>query len=259
MKERITSLDNPKIKQVLKLREARNRKKENLVLIEGEREIGLALKAGLKLETFFYCPELAEGEVPALEKNLIFSVSPAVFRKISYRENPDGFLALARPLLKGLRDLKLGKNPLLIVLEGVEKPGNLGAVLRSADAAGADGIIVTGKTEIYNPNAIRSSQGTVFTNQIALAGDQETIAWLKERKIKIFATTPAGDKTYVSADFSGPAAIVMGAEDKGLSKTWLEAAEERVKIEMRGLIDSLNVSVSLAIILFEALRQRHEK
>ena len=159
----------------------------------------------------------------------------------------------------GLEKIELKKNSLIIVLEAVEKPGNLGAILRSADAAGADAVIICdGKTDIYNPNVIRASLGTVFTNKVVAEESAETIEWLKKNNIKIFATAPGAKKFYTAIKFSSSAAIVMGTEAAGLSKEWLEAADEKIKIPMAGRIDSLNVSVSLAIVLFEAVRQRGE-
>lgn len=256
----ISSLQNPKIKQAIKLREAKERKKLGLVIIEGWKELSLALAAGVEIEHVFYCPELDAGkkavaEAPA-EKNII--VSKKVFQKISYREHPDGVLAAGKIKLVGLAEIKLKKNPLIIVLEAVEKPGNLGAILRSADAAGADAVIICDKkTDIFSPNVIRASLGTVFTNKVIIADSDEAIGWLKENGIKIFATAPAAEKIYTDADFRAGAAIVMGAEDKGLSEKWFRATDEKIKIPMAGKIDSLNVSVSLAIILFEALRQRN--
>ncbi len=257
--EIITSPQNHQIKNIIKLRKASERGRRGLIIIEGHRELSLALAGGVKIENLFYCQELAAGKnVPVgVKKEGIIGVFAEVFKKISYRENPDGFLALAKSKYLKLEDIKLSKNPLLVILEAVEKPGNLGAILRSADAAGVDAVIITdSKTDIYNPNAIRVSQGTVFTNQVVVCEISEAIKWLKEKKIKNFATTPAAKKVYTTVDFSGPAAIVMGAEDVGLSKKWLAAADEKIKIPMRGKINSLNVSVSAAIILFEAVRQR---
>ncbi|PIX67941.1 rRNA methyltransferase [Candidatus Shapirobacteria bacterium CG_4_10_14_3_um_filter_35_13] len=257
----INSLENPKIKKIIKLRKAKERNKQNFIIIEGHRELLLALKAGIKVKTIFYCASFnanKEKSLPTeIKNNLILDTSPAVFKKISYRENPDGFLVLAEPKEIKLPQIKLSPNPLLIILESVEKPGNLGAILRTADAAGIDGIIINNpKTDIYNPNVIRASQGTVFTSQIALASIKETKAWLKDNNIISLAATPRAQNAYTVADLSRPLAIVMGAEDKGLSQEWLLPAQDKIRIPMKGKIDSLNVSASAAIIIFESLRQR---
>ena len=258
MKEVITSAQNPKIKEIIRLRKPRERRKENLIIIEGRQEIELARQAGLEIVELFYCQDFAGSKkIAGLSEEIITPVVPAVFEKISYRENPDGFLALARPKYLELEKIKLSKNPLVIILESLEKPGNLGAILRSADAAGADAVIVANpKTDIYNPNVIRASLGTVFTNQVAVASTEEARNWLAKNKIKSLAATPEAKKIYTEADYKGAVAIIMGEEHPGLSKDWLEKVDEKIKIPMRGKIDSLNVSASTAIILFEAVRQR---
>jgi len=257
MAEAINSLQNEKIKNIVKLRESsRERAIEGLFIVEGLREIELALLAKVEIENLYYCPTMA-GDTPPLAAENIIEVSEKVFAKISLRENPDGFLALAKIKKLELGKLKLKANPLLIILEAVEKPGNLGAILRTADAAGADAVIINdSKTDIYNPNVIRASQGTAFTVPTLTASVKETLEFCNKNKIKTLATTPVADLDYTKADFGSACAIVLGAEDKGLSQAWLEAAEEKIKINMRGRIDSLNVSVSAAIIVFEALRQR---
>lgn len=253
----ISSLQNEKIKNIVKLREtSRERKKQGLFLIEGWREISLAAKAGIEIENIFYCCDYAKGknEIGAEKK---IEVSKNVFDKISCRENPDGFLAVAEFWTRKLENVKLSDKPLIIILETVEKPGNLGAILRTADAAGVDAVIVNDlKTDIYNPNVIRASQGAVFTAPIVLSSVDETAAFCKNNKIKIFAAAPAAKKQYIKMNYSRGCAIVIGAEDKGLSEKWLKSADENIKIKMSGKIDSLNVSVSAAIILFEILRQR---
>ncbi|MEK7097408.1 MAG: RNA methyltransferase [Patescibacteria group bacterium] len=260
--EIITSTQNPKIKQAVKLQDAKERKESGLIIVEGRKEISLALKAEIEIETLFYCAQLA-GEDNALllllDRKKIINVTPEVFKKIAYRENPDGFLAVAQAKEIKLEQIKLSKKPLIIVLEAVEKPGNLGAILRSADAAKADAVIVSDpKTDIFNPNVIRASLGTVFTNQVAVSDFQELQGWLKANNIRIFAATPHTKTAYTKADYSGPSAILIGTEHDGLSEKWIEAADEKIKIPMKGQIDSLNASVSLAIVLFEAIRQRNE-
>ena len=256
---KIESLVNPKIKDIVKLRESsRERKEQGLFLIEGHREISLALKAGVEIENLIYSPGYIKREL-AVDEEKIIEVSKKVFDKISYRENPDGFLAVARSREQKLTDLKLSANPLLVVLEAVEKPGNLGAILRTADAAGLDAVIINDlKTDLYNPNVIRASQGTVFTVAVVLSSIDETVEFCKEKGIKTLATALSATKKYTDVDYKSGCAVIMGAEDKGLSAKWLKMANEKIKIAMRGQIDSLNVSVSAAVVLFEALRQRKQ-
>ena len=258
MKDIITSVQNERIKEIIRLRKPRERRKQDLIIIEGKQEIELAHQAGLEIVELFYCQDFANSKkIAGLPEEKLAPVVPAVFQKISYRENPDGFLALAKPKYLELSKIKLNKNPLVIILESLEKPGNLGAILRSADAAGADAVIVANpKTDIYNPNVIRASLGTVFTNQVAVASTEEARNWLAKNKIKSLAATPEAKKIYTEVNYTGPVAIIMGEEHPGLSQGWLEKVDEKIKIPMRGKIDSLNVSVSTAIILFEAVRQR---
>ena len=257
---KIDSAQNQTIKNLVKLKDSSSKRAElGLFLIEGHREIGLAMKVGVEIVNLYYSPEYIKKEL-AIDEEKIIEVGKKVFEKISFRENPDGFLATAKIKKLNLADLKLKANPLLIVLEGVEKPGNLGAILRTADAAGADAVIINdSKTDIYNPNVIRASQGTAFTVPVVTSSVKETIEFLGKHKIKTLAAAPLGAKEYTEADYTKALAIILGAEDKGLSEAWLKAADEKIKIKMRGQIDSLNVSVSGAIIVFEALRQRGVK
>lgn len=264
MSEKIVSTTNPKIKNVgLLLKKAAERKAQGLIVIEGLKETGLAIKAGLHINTVFYCPELLKREhLPRSlfsdpgEKN-IFEVSRPVFEKIAYRDSTTGFVALATPVNTSLQQIRLSANPLVVILESVEKPGNLGAVLRTADAAKADAVIVCDPTtDIYNPNVIRSSIGCVFTVQTAAATFAETVSWLRENKIRSFAAALSAEKYYYETDLSGPAALVMGTESTGLTPGWIAAVDDRIKIPMMGIIDSLNVSTSAAILIFEAMRQR---
>lgn len=259
MKEIITSARNSTIKEIIKLRKSRERKKNDLIIVDGRQEIIMAKEAGLKIAALFYCPDLSgqSKQIEGVADNLIMSVISSVFKKISYRESPDGFLALVQPVYLRLTDIKLKKNPLIIILESLEKPGNLGAVLRSADAAGVDAVIIIDKkTDIYNPNVIRASLGAVFTKQVVVAETKETKQWLLKNKINVFATTPEAGKLYTEVDYRCPTAIIAGEEHRGLSKEWLGSGREKVKIPMQGEINSLNVSVSTAVILFEAVRQR---
>jgi len=257
MKNKIESLQNEKIKNIVKLRKiCQERKRQGLFLIEGWREINLALKVGVEIDSIFYCQDYIEQELKIDEEKII-EVSKKVFDKIAYRENPDGFLAVARAEQEKLANIKLSPKPLIVILEAVEKPGNLGAILRTADAAGVDAVIINdSNTDIHNPNVIRASQGASFTVPIVLSTIEETVEFCRSHQIKMFATMPEAKKQYTEINYNTGCAVIMGAEDKGLSEKWLKAADEKIKIKMSGKIDSLNVSVSTAIILFEALRRR---
>lgn len=256
----LSSPGNPKIKQLISLEKARERRKQNQFVIEGLREILLAKAAGYQFISIFYCPDIAD-ESELLNKGFdhqsLVPVTQGVFEKIAYRESTGGVVAVARQRPNRLNDIKLGAKPLIIVLESIEKPGNLGAVLRTADAAGVDAVIsCDGETDFYNPNTVRSSLGGVFTNQIACASSEETIVWLKKNDIKIFCTYLEASVPYTKVDFNQPCAIIMGSEAKGLSDAWVENSDSNIIIPMKGGIDSMNVSVSAAIVVFEALRQR---
>ena len=257
----INSLQNPLIKETVKLRKASERRKQGEILVEGYKEIKLAQDNGLAALRLFYCDEYARGKYSpdTLLAKETFLVSPDVFDKISYRDNPDGFLAVISRGENYLAEIKLTKDKpaLIIVLESVEKPGNLGAILRTADAAQADAVIVCdAKTDIYNPNVIRSSLGTLFTVPVAIASNSEALSWLKDNEIKILAATPSAKDIYFDQDMAGALAIVVGTEHDGLSGFWLDNADKQIKLPMLGKIDSLNASVSAAILTYEALRQR---
>jgi len=261
--EKIQSAQNSRIKNIQKLfTKSKERKEQNLFVIEGLREIHLALAGSYSLESVFICPELfAKTDypeiLPEISSSNLFEVSPPVFEKIAYREHSDGILALAKPESHTLNDLDLPDNPLVIVLEAVEKPGNLGAILRTADAAKVDAVIVCDPlTDIYNPNVIRSSVGCVFTVPLAVSTQSDTFLYLKEKRIRIFAAELQASQWYQDTDFTQSCALVMGTEADGLSKFWIDSADARIKIPMRGEIDSLNVSVSTAVLTFEAMRQR---
>lgn len=255
----IKSPSNPKIKNAVKLRKASVSKKQKLILVEGEKEISLAIKGGFKIEELFYCSSFkrkADSGLGVYDKD-ITRVSKKVFEKISYRDRPDGFLALVKRREKALFEVKLSKDPLVIVLEGIEKPGNLGAILRTADAAGVDAVILNDShIDIYNPNAIRSSIGTIFIKQVVDSSREETAKWLKENKIKMFATSKAGKKDYSKASYKKGAAFIMGSEHDGLSAAWKKTADEFIKIPMKGQASSLNLSVSTAVLVYEAISQR---
>lgn len=260
--EKISSLQNPKIKNIAKLSKNKERKQQGLFMIEGARELSLALTADYEIDSVFICPELFDKSdypevLDSLPKNKLFEVTEAVFEKIAYREGSDGLLTLAKPKNHTLANLKLSDNPFIIIIEAVEKPGNLGAILRTADAAQVDAVIVCDPaTDLYNPNAVRSSVGCLFTVQTAVCSSQEALEFLKQNNIKSFAAELQASQWYQDTDFTNPSAIVMGTEADGLTDFWLNNAEGRIKIPMRGKIDSLNVSVSTAVITFEAMRQR---
>lgn len=253
---KIESLQNEKIKQVVKLRKANARKKNDLIIIEGKKELDLALESGWKIEELFYCPSLA----PSIHLNIhfnVYEVTEEVFAKISYRDKGDGFLALAKPVNQELKSIEISKDPLVLVLENVEKPGNLGAILRTADASGVDLVILNNQqTDIYNPNVIRASRGTVFTVPVVSLSIDETVQFLKKNKITSYAAYLGADKIYTDINLKKASAVILGTEDKGLSKDWLDKVDQKIIIPMNGKIDSLNVSVSAAIIIYEALRQR---
>jgi TrmH family RNA methyltransferase len=260
----ITSFQNPLIKNILLLTEKpRERKEQNLIVIEGSREIRLAIASGSELATLVVCPEMASSDIlkelsetaPAPPE--IIEVPTAVFNRLAYRKDHEGLIALAVPHMLSLDDLHLRANPLILVLETVEKPGNLGALLRTADAAGLDAVIICDpQTDLYNPNTIRSSLGCIFTMQTVSTSSQDAISFLKSRKIRILGTALTAENFYHNADMKMPSAIVMGSEAFGLSRLWLEQSDELIKIPMNGKVDSMNVSASAAVVVFEALRQR---
>lgn len=259
----ITSKQNPKVKQLVALRERRARLASGLVLIDGFEELQLALRAGVKLESLYYCPELmGEGQAAVLQTMQSsgleeFELSRDVFEKVSYREGPDGWLAVAPAASVGLEDIKLTGNELILICEAVEKPGNLGAMLRTADAAGATAVIaVDSQTDWGNPNIIRASKGTVFALPVLDVSQAELAAWLSDNHIKLVAASPSASQVYSKTVLTGPLAIMVGAEKTGLSDFWLQRADQTVKIPMAGQVDSLNVATSAAILLYEAVRQR---
>ncbi len=252
----ITSKTNPKIKNLVKLQKAAERREQNRILIEGRREIERAQACGFEIEQLYVCEPLL-GEPLSLKAGSIETVTEEVFDKIAYREGSDGLLAVAIPKYKTLSELKPQKDTLIIVLETVEKPGNLGAVMRTADAAGVDAVIVADPaTDLFNPNVIRASIGCIFSVPVYACTTEECINWLKENGIKIFCTYLNASINYLDADFRNASALVMGTEATGISRAWVEAADQNIIIPMRGIADSLNVSVTTAIVTFEAVRQR---
>lgn len=260
MHVKITSAQNPKIKSLLALEKPRERRKQQVFIIEGKKEIGLAVEAGYTITNIFFCDDIIGAEeVRTLwpDDNLLISVSKDVFDKIAVRENSGGIIAVAKQKTHTLDQLKLSDNPLVLVLEGVEKPGNLGAILRTADASGIDAVIICDpQTDFYNPNVIRSSIGCVFTKQVAAASSEETIAWLKKNNISIYCTYLKASKPYHETDYTKPSAIVMGTEATGLSDVWVNNSTANIIIPMQGKIDSMNVSTAAAVVVFEAKRQR---
>ncbi len=259
----ITSHLNPKIKTLIRLGRGRGRDRKELFVFEGIKEIDLALQAGIEIHSFFYCrdivdPDLLEHYMGIVDPAVVFEITPAIFSRIAYRETTGGILVAGKSRYLQLEDITLAACPLILVLESVEKPGNLGGILRTADAAGVDAVLICDPlTDLFNPNIIRSSLGTVFTKQVAACTNDEAIRWLRERKLKIFATDLNTEHYYQQEDYTVPCAIVMGTEHDGLSQRWLSVADHRMKIAMNGSIDSLNVSTAAAILVFEAVRQRN--
>jgi len=261
MKE-ITSIQNSYIKNVLKLQEkSRERKKQGLFIVEGKREISLAIKGGYYFDAILFYPEIiSENEVLNLFNTHINSIkiSKEVYQKVAYRDSTEGIIAVLKTKDLSLKKIEFKNNtPLVLVAEATEKPGNIGALLRTADAANIDAVLIANpKTDLYNSNVIRSSVGCVFTNQIAVGTSEEIIKFLQENNIHIFAATLQNSNEYYKENFTNASAIAVGTEATGLSEVWREKATKNINIPMEGEIDSMNVSVSAAIILFEAKRQR---
>ncbi len=256
----ISSAQNPKIKSLLALEKPRERRREQLFVIEGKKEIGMALEAGYKIGNLFFCEDIIsfdELKSLGLTDKFYARVTKDVFDKIAMRENSGGVIAVAEMKVHPLDKIVLSKKPLLLILEGVEKPGNLGAILRTADAAGVDAVIICDpQTDFYNPNVIRSSIGCIFTKQVAAATSEETIQWLKRNNITILCTYLEASKPYHTIDFTKPIAIVMGTESTGLTEVWTKNSTANIIIPMGGKIDSMNVSTAAAVVVFEAKRQR---
>jgi len=260
----ITSPANPRIKALVRLRTRRERDRQGRFLVEGYRELSRALDAGIALEELYVAPDLLLGnnepELIARASGAgaeVFEVAAEPFRKASYRDRPEGLLGVARQFPASLAALDLTGTPLLLVAEGIEKPGNLGTMLRTADAAGANGVIVADPaTDPFNPNVVRASLGTLFTVPLAVADSDAVIGTLRSAGVSILAATPDGARPHHAVDLTGSVALVVGSEQYGLSAQWLEAADERVVIRMPGRVDSLNAAMAAGILLFEAVRQR---
>ncbi len=267
----ISSPQNQRVKEVAKLNKRRTRDERGVTLIEGERECTRALHQGIVPLEAYLCPPLLSAESIALQQRLaeldaagrtrLFQVTPEVFARLAYRAESGGVLLVIPYLTTTLEALTLVPSPCYAVIEGVEKPGNLGAILRTADAAGVDGVIVCHApdrpaTDLHNPNVVRASLGALFSVPVAEASSAEAIAWLQERRVAIVAATPDATLLYTDAQLTGPVAIAMGSEALGLSDAWLSAAGQRVVIPMHGIIDSLNLATSTALLLYEVIRQR---
>ena len=298
--ETISSTQNQKVKNTVLLQKPRERRKQNLFLVEGQKEVERAIRAGYTFKRFFICKELYEEEVissasghwkgtQTSEKKSsdtesgskspgsgsevkqkasdsilniphqgeVNYVSPKVYAHMAYRGTTEGIIGWAVPKNHNLEGIQLSGNPLVLVVDAVEKPGNLGAILRTADAAGIDALIISDtRTDVYNPNVIRSSLGAVFSTQVGVEESGTVIEWLKQNKIKIFCTALTASRPYTEINYSVPSAIVMGTEATGLSESWLNESDQNIIIPMKGIVDSMNVSVSMGIVLFEAIRQR---
>ena len=265
--KQITSSKNPFIKSLILLQEkAKARKQSGTFLIEGMREIELAIKGNYEIETILFLSELisiqqiTEIVIPsAVEGNQInlIEISKEVYQKLAYRETTEGILAVAKTKSLAIAALQLPENSLILIMEAIEKPGNIGAVLRTCDAANVDAVIIANpKTDLYNPNIVRSSVGCLFTNQIATGTTEEVIDFLIQHKINFYCATLQNSTSYHTQDFTTPTALVVGTEATGLTQLWREKATQNIIIPMQGEIDSMNVSVAAAILIFEAKRQR---
>jgi len=261
----ITSVQNTYIKTLVQLKEkSRDRKKSGLFLIEGAREISLAIKGNYHIDTILYVPEVFnEAQLDGFDipSNSIIEISKEVYQKLAHRDTTEGIIAVAKTKSHDLGNITFkSEQPLILVAEAPEKPGNIGAILRTADAANVDAVIIANpKTDLYNPNIIRSSVGCVFTNQIATGSTEEIISFLKEQHIAIYCAALQASEVYTTQDFKTATAIVMGTEATGLSDAWLQNATQNIIIPMQGDIDSMNVSVAAGILIFEAKRQRNFK
>jgi TrmH family RNA methyltransferase len=256
----ITSLQNPKVKYIVKLREdKRQRQQDGLMLVEGYDELTLALSSGLKPQSLLTAPELASASIEISTAEII-TVTRAVFEKISYRDNPDGWLGIFPIPKTSLDDLKLSASPFVIVAESVEKPGNLGAILRTADAAHVDAVIVCDpRVDLWNPNVVRASRGTIFTVPTVAVESPNALAFLRSKKMRVLAATPSAEVSYTDIDLKEPVALAVGTEDEGLTDFWMQNSDIKVRIPMLGKVNSLNVSIATALITYEAVRQRSKK
>lgn len=253
----ITSTQNPRIKHIVKLREdKRQRQKDNLILVEGYDELTLAFSCGLTPQTLLTAPELASKSL-AFPQAETLTLSRNVFEKISYRDNPDGWLGIFPTPKTSLDQIKLSNPALVIVAQSIEKPGNLGAILRTADAAKVDAVLVCDpRVDVWNPNVIRASRGAVFALPVVEVESANALAWLKSSKMRVLAATPSADEVYSNVNMQESLAIAVGTEDKGLTDFWMQNADVKVQIPMLGKINSLNVSIATALLVYEAVKQR---
>ena len=267
----LTSLQNAHIKNILKLNNRRQRDVQKKTIVEGIREVERALRFGIVPHEAYVCPELittAEAtavwrQLQSLEKDgqlALFTVTPELFAKAAYRGQSGGIILIIPYLAHSLSSLSLGESPLLLIIDGSEKPGNLGAILRTADAAGIDAVLVTGQTnsgtDIHNPNVVRASLGALFSLPVIEVEPAVLLKWLRQQQVAIAAVTPEVERPYTEANLQGPLALVMGSEAFGVAPEWLNAADMLLQIPMFGMVDSLNLSVATAVIVFEAIRQR---
>lgn len=263
--EKISSLQNPKIKNLVKLHKSADRREQGLFLVEGLKEIQLAVSNGYHLQSLYWCAAMGIGEhvINEIAKKDIqsFEITKEAFEKIAYRESSDGLMGVFKIKQLKINEIRLSKTPFILVIESVEKPGNLGAILRTADAAAVDAVLICDpRTDLFNPNIVRSSVGCLFTNQVIACSNEEAFNWLTKNKIQTYAAALSKQsKPYEQFDYTKPTAIVLGTESDGLSDFWLKNSNEQVIISMYGKIDSLNVSVSAAVLSFEVVRQRNVK
>ncbi|MFA6759152.1 MAG: RNA methyltransferase [Bacteroidales bacterium] len=259
--QELSSAQNPKIKELLLLKEkSKIRKEKSLFIVEGKREIDAAINAGYIVKELYFASNIIKAQDITIKTPKLYSLTPSLYSKIAYRESTEGLIAVFHSKTTSFSNIKLSKTPLIIVLESIEKPGNLGAILRTADAVKADAVIICDPlTDLGNPNIIRASLGGVFTNRIVVCSNEEAFDWLCANNIAIFTAQLQNSHYYYNTDMSISLAIVMGTESYGLTSYWRERANSRIKIPMLGKLDSLNVSVSAAILCYEALRQRAVK
>ncbi len=256
--EQITSAQNPKVRRLLELQQkSSERRKSGLFVVEGRREIERCVAKGYHVDTLFFCPAIYGSEEPSVACDRLFAVTPDIYNKVAYRGGTEGMIAEIVTRTLTLNDLSLSSSPLVVVMERVEKPGNLGAVLRTADASGVDAVIVCDPlTDLYNPNLIRASVGAFFSVPCVACTSEECISWLKSKGVQVLTAQLQDSSLYYDTDMTRPTAIVMGTEATGLTDKWRKAADAHIRIPMLGLGDSLNVSVSAAVLMYEAVRQR---
>ena len=264
----LTSLQNPRLKQIVKWRDRRDRDISQVVLLEGYRALSRAFAVGFPIKEVYFCPELYQGSnetsllsAMAAKGVELIQVAPEPFAKITYRDRPEGLLGIGMQRHTSLDELPPCKSaPFYLVAEQIEKPGNLGTMLRSVDAAGADALLLCDpRTDLWNPNVVRASTGVLFSTPIAEATSEETLHWLRDKGVSILAATPHAEKLYTEVDLTQPVAIAVGSEDFGLSDLWMKQADLQVRLPMMGTADSLNVATATTLLLYEVLNQRIKK